>query len=176
MNYERFYPAMSAEYLHGAAVDEAFQVLERCGRAGVFLYDVEEPSPAAWRRAVADAWLMELRDGGERAAYGIINGWTGRAAFVHFCVLPRFDACFTGLARDWLSWLFSLDLFDALLGATPRCYRHVLPRLPAIGFVRRLVVPGAAYLAKYKKYTDTVVTMCTPQSFKEATRAAQDLH
>lgn len=146
--------------------DAVYAAMRACGRHSQMLY--EDDSADAWRAITdpGDAWTYAALADDALAAVLVVNGFAGRTAFAHFCVLAGYDALAVDMGRYVTRWL--LGHFTCLLGATPAHYRHVLRMIARMGFRRQLVVPDGHYMQRLGRHVDSVVIMATRQTYEEA--------
>lgn len=150
---------------NGKERDALYTAMCACGRHSQMLY--EDDSLATWRTFTnpGDAWTYAVLVEGTVAAVAVVNGFSGRSAFVHFCVLAGYDALAVDMGRYVVRWL--LQSFSCLLGATPAPYRHVLRMVGRLGFRRQFVVPQGHYMKRRERHVDSVVSMVTRETCEE---------
>lgn len=121
------------------------------------IYDLERrPNIMDWQGIMQRSRLVVLGNDNGLGAACWVNGFTGKAAFVHFCIFEPAHALELGtLAMD--VWRKE-GLLRSLIGITPITYRHVWPLMEGLGFRKISNVPEACYFGRYKKYKDGLVS------------------
>lgn len=99
-----------------------------------------------------------------------LNGFTGKAAFVHLTSFRGAERKHTtAAARQFMAMVFSardpLDksrhFLETLVGITPSSYSLALRFARACGFVEQARIPQAIHLAHEGRYEDAVLTCRT---------------
>lgn len=149
----------------------AYQLMDAGGMRAQMLYD--DDSPESWMRLTDpdDSRVYVVSEGETHLGVVLLNGFSGRTAFVHFCMLHGHTSRMQEAGEHFLDW--SLAYRSCLIGFTPVSYRHVLRAIERLGLVRQCVVPDGIYLRKRRMLCDGVVTMVTRQSFEQARKTRQ---
>lgn len=159
-----------------AELDRVWSTLCDDGLAPVVFHDGGVRSAADLRGLLAPhrAWCYLAQAVETPLALCWLDGFTGRAARIHFCVLraglPRAEE----IGRMVVRFLLTAPAapatghpppyrLDTLVGLTPAPYRHALDFVARLGFRRAAVIPGAAVLARPagRRVCDAVLTLCT---------------
>ncbi len=166
-----------------AELDRLWTTLREEGLAPVVFHDGGVRSAAGLRGLLSPrrAWCYLVQAADVPLALCWLDGFCGRAARIHFCVLraglPRADEIGRTVVRFLLTAPACPDaggpspspgrpapyLLDTLVGLTPAPYRHALAFVTRLGFRRAAVVPGGAVLARPGgiRVCDAVLTLCT---------------
>ena len=147
---------------------ELFPMLADAGVLQALLYESGEPGLEEWLEATSpkNCWCAEARIDDEVAALVWVNGFSGKAAFMHFAFLPVAKPHLTAVTRKLCAWAFSGGL-SAIIGVTPAVYRHVFPVLRLCGFIEQMRVPGGSFIARRNRHVDAVVNMLTQERFEQ---------
>lgn len=97
-----------------------------------------------------------------------LNNFMGDAAMMHFCYFDAGLSEHTAIGIDTCNFLLRNGELSALIGWTPRPFRHAWKFALAVGFIQTAIVPRGCTLnvgGWYKK-VDAVVTLCTPETLK----------
>lgn len=163
-----------------AELDEVWSALCADGLVPVVFHDGGVRCAADLRALLAPhrAWCYLVQAAGTPLALCWVDGFCGRAARIHFCVLraglPRAEE----IGRMVVCFLLRAQapapppapnghppqhLLDTLVGLTPAPYRHALGFVTRLGFRRAAVIPGGAVLARPTgtRVVDVVLTLCT---------------
>lgn len=147
-----------------------FSLAVEKGVADVVFYEGQFHSWAGWLQylRVTNAWLVQCETPeGEVCGFWWLNGYTGKAAQIHFCFWGlSFDEAVT-LGRQSLHWLFGLGEIISVYGMTPKPWRHVFPFIEALGFRRGLELPGACFIKRKDKHVAGVSSVCVPEEVPE---------
>lgn len=173
-----------------AELDRVWSTLCDDGLAPVVFHDGGVRSAADLRELLAPhrAWCYVIQAAGTPLALCWLDGFSGRAARIHFCVLraglPRAEE----IGRMVVRFLLTAPAapasghpapcpLDTLVGLTPAPYRHALHFVTRLGFRRAAVIPGGALLARPtgNRVCDAVLTLCTRADIPD-TFAPSGLH
>lgn len=111
-----------------------------------------------------NAWIYQLHVDSDVAGFVALNGFMGRAAYVHFCMYKGFEEYNITFGRMIFKEIFETDALEAIFGITPKCYRHVFPKMTdACGLKFQLVIPKACLIRG--KYYDGMLTMCKKEQY-----------
>ena len=112
------------------------------------------------------AYLVCDHDGKTPLATYFVNNFIGNAGTMHFSF---FDA---GLSRskaigiDTCNFLLRNGGLSALIGITPKPFRHAWKFATSVGFVQKAILPQACYLkgVGQTRLVDAVITLCTTET------------
>ncbi|MBZ2172692.1 hypothetical protein EKK70_07425 [Desulfovibrio sp. DS-1] len=163
-----------------AELDRLWATLHEEGLAPVVFHDGGVRCAADLRALLAPhrAWCYLAQAADTPLALCWLDGFCGRAARIHFCVLraglPRAEEIGRLVVRFLLHAQAPVQapatngrpgphLLDTLVGLTPAPYRHALGFVTRLGFRRAAVIPGGAVLARPAgtRICDAVLTLCT---------------
>ena len=159
-----------------AELDRVWSTLCNDGLAPVVFHDGGVQSAADLRGLLAPhrAWCYLAQAAETPLALCWLDGFTGRAARIHFCVLRAGLPRAAEIGRMVVRFLLTAPaapasghlppyLLDTLVGLTPAPYRHALDFVARLGFRRAAVIPGGAVLARPagRRVCDAVLTLCT---------------
>ncbi len=161
-------------------LDRLWDILHEEGLASVVFHDGGVRCAADLRGLLAPhrAWCYLVQAAHTPLALCWVDGFCGRAARIHFCVLraglPRAEEIGRMVVRFLLHAQAPAPvpapdgrpaphLLDTLVGLTPAPYRHALAFVTRLGFRRAAVIPGGAVLARPAgaRICDAVLTLCT---------------
>jgi len=112
------------------------------------------------------AWLYRVDAHAVPQGFFWCNGFSGRAAQVHFCFFRNGMSAARAAGAMALTFLLAPQCADApldtLLGVTPAPYRHALRLAADLGFSRLGVVPAG-------RVVDVVLTVLTRDAFRTMT-------
>jgi hypothetical protein len=150
--------------------DELFTALEQAGRIATFLYDSDVPDLAVWRNFTdpENAWCFLVRVDEAPGAAVVVNTFTGKAAMLHFCCFPEYDAHVVAMGRYVVRWLLGGGRLSALTGLTPVVYRHVLKAVREIGAVEMGRVPDACRIAGKHRCVAGVLSLYTSENLSKS--------
>lgn len=125
------------------------------------------------------AWVYRIEMDGTVQGFFWCNGFSGRAAQVHFCFFRAGMSVARAAGRMALTFLLAPQRGDApldtLLGVTPAPFRHALRLAADLGFTRIGVVPAGTRLAPGTpggggagRVVDVVLTVMTRASICDA--------
>lgn len=157
--------------------DVVFWRMENEGLLGAAMYSTNAPTYDDWLDVLA---RVDRLHGTMIGAYDDHGGLAGFAQLVPFPddqAAYEFDFCvFRHAFKDAVklghmaaAWAFDHLPCDRLVGITPITNRHAWRIAEACGFRRHGVTPNLCYVARKHKKVDGVITICTPESLKEAT-------
>ncbi len=126
------------------------------------------------------AWLYRVDAHAVPQGFFWCNGFSGRAAQVHFCFFRNGMSAARAAGDMALTFLLAPQCADApldtLLGVTPAPYRHALRLAADLGFSRLGVVPAGTRLApgtpgggEAGRVVDVVLTVLTRDAFRTMT-------
>lgn len=168
-----------------AELDSLWDTLCEEGLAPVVFHDGGVRSAADLRELLSPhrTWCYLIQAAGVPLALCWLDGFSGRAARIHFCVLraglPRADEIGRMVVRFLLGAISRPQpqpghlrsqpdgppphTLDTLVGLTPAPYRHALAFVARLGFRRAAVIHGGAVLARPTgaRVCDAVLTLCT---------------
>ncbi len=168
-----------------AELDSLWDTLCEEGLAPVVFHDGGVRSAADLRELLSAhrTWCYLIQATGVPLALCWLDGFSGRAARIHFCVLraglPRADEIGRMVVRFLLRATNPPQpqpgglqpqpdrpapyRLDTLVGLTPAPYRHALAFVARLGFRRAAVIPGGMVLARSTgtRVCDAVLTLCT---------------
>lgn len=96
-----------------------------------------------------------------------VNNFMGNAAMMHFCYLDAGINRKQAIGIEATNFLLWGGKISALIGITPKPFRHAWKFALSVGFVKVGVIPGACRLATpggASRLTDAVATLCTPET------------
>ncbi|WP_307831335.1 hypothetical protein [Nitratidesulfovibrio oxamicus] len=174
-----------------AELDRVWNTLCDDGLAPVVFHDGGVRCAADLRGLLAPhrAWCYLVQTADTPLALCWLDGFCGRAARIHFCVLraglPRADEIGHMVVHFLLhaqapvpspgpNGRPATHLLDTLVGLTPAPYRHALAFVTRLGFRRAAVIPGGAVLARPAgtRVCDAVLTLCTRSDLPDSRRPA----
>ncbi|HEU6437201.1 MAG TPA: hypothetical protein VE028_07090 [Nitratidesulfovibrio sp.] len=161
-----------------AELDRLWDTLREERLAPVVFHDGGVRSAADLRGLLSPhrAWCYLVQAANVPLALCWLDGFSGRAARIHFCVLraglPRADEIGRMVVRFLLAAPGTTQpplgrpapyRLDTLVGLTPAPYRHALAFVARLGFRRAAVIPGGTVLARPTgiRVCDAVLTLCT---------------
>lgn len=163
-----------------AELDRLWDILHKEGLAPVVFHDGGVRCAADLRGLLAPhrAWCYLVQAAGTPLALCWLDGFCGRAARIHFCVLraglPRAEEIGRLVVRFLLPARAPVSapapngqpaahLLDTLVGLTPAPYRHALAFVTRLGFRLAAVIPGGAVLVRPTgtRICNAVLTLCT---------------
>jgi hypothetical protein len=120
----------------------------------IYAYAVYAPD---WERPLAVYWL---------------NNFLGHAALMHFAYLEAGLAERYTIGIDTCNFLLrgSGGQVSALIGITPKPFRHAWQFALAVGFVKLGIIPKACPILNADgsiRLTDAVATLCIPETLKQ---------
>lgn len=126
------------------------------------------------------AWVYRIEMDGTVQGFFWCNGFSGRAAQVHFCFFRNGMSAARAAGAMALTFLLAPQCADApldtLLGVTPAPYRHALRLAADLGFSRLGVVSAGTRLAPGTpgggdagRVVDVVLTVLTRDAFRTMT-------
>ena len=93
-----------------------------------------------------------------------VNGFTGRAAELHYCFLNAGLPHKQAIGIETTNFLLRSGGLSALIGITPKPFRHAWKFALEVGFRKVGILPSACYLKTSGRYVDAVVSLCTPET------------
>lgn len=161
-------------------LDRLWDILHAEGLASVVFHDGGVRCAADLRGLLAPhrAWCYLVQAAHTPLALCWVDGFCGRAARIHFCVLRAGLHRAEEIGHLVVRFLLHAQapapvpapdgrpaphLLDTLVGLTPAPYRHALAFVTRLGFRRAAVIPGGAVLARPAgaRICDAVLTLCT---------------
>lgn len=157
-----------------AELDTVWETLRSNRLVPVVFHDGGVRSASGLRRLLAPrrAWCYLVQAGATPLALCWLNDFSGRAARIHFCVLPSGLPRAVEIGRTVVRFLLTAPspaghpapyLLDTLVGLTPAPYRHALEFVARLGFRRAAAIPGGTMLLRPSgpRVCDAVLTLCT---------------
>lgn len=131
----------------------------------------------AYLLAPERAWVYRIEMDGTVQGFFWCNGFSGKAAQVHFCFFRAGMSVARAAGRMALTFLLAPQRADApldtLLGVTPAPFRHALRLAADLGFTRIGVVPAGTRLAPGTpggggagRVVDVVLTVMTRETLR----------
>lgn len=144
-----------------------WDALEAEGKVPFLFYDGETrdrqdyiefmSSPDVYAYAVYDKATGQIP-----VATYFLNGFIGRSAQMHFCYLDAGIEDRYALGIETCNFLLRSGGISALIGITPKPFRHAWKFALAVGFRRMGVLPAACRVKD--RYVDAVITLCTHET------------
>lgn len=157
--------------------DVLFWMMENEGLLGAAMYSMASPTYDDWLDVLARVDRFHGTMIGAYDEYCWLYGFAQLLPFPDDQAAYEFDFCVfrhafkeaVQLGHLAAAWAFENLPCDRLVGITPITNRHAWKIAEACGFVRHSVTPELCYVARKHKKVDGVITICTPESLKEAT-------
>lgn len=80
-----------------------------------------------------EGWIYTCHLDGKLVGVTVFNSFNGKTALFHFCMIDAQEHT-ADFGRLIFHTIFSGGYLGTVLGATPKCYRHVFPILHSVGF------------------------------------------
>lgn len=99
-----------------------------------------------------------------------VNDFIGRAGKMHFCFLNAGIEHRYAIGIETCNFLLRAGGISALVGITPKPFRHAWQFALNVGFQKMGILPAACRLARLSgggnrdSHVDAVVTLCTPET------------
>lgn len=112
------------------------------------------------------AYLVCDHDWETPLATFFVNNFIGHAALMHFVFLDAGQSRKREIGIDVCNFLLRNGEVSALIGITPKPFRHAWKYALSVGFVQKAVLPEACFLAyaEVPRLVDAVVTLCTRET------------
>lgn len=157
--------------------DVVFWRMENEGLLGAAMYSTEAPTYNDWLDVLKRVDILHGTMIGAYDENGVLAGFAQFMPVLTEYADYEFDFCvFRHAFKDAVhlghlaaEWAFENIQCDRLVGITPITNRHAWRIAEACGFRRHGVTPNLCYVARKHKKVDGVITICTPESLKEAT-------
>lgn len=104
----------------------------------------------------------------EPLATYFVNNFVGHAAMMHFAYLDAGLSRRYAIGIDVCNFLLRNGGLSALIGITPRPFRHAWKFALEVGFVQKAILPQACRIVTdgHTRMVDAVATLCTPETLK----------
>lgn len=95
-----------------------------------------------------------------------VNDFIGRVGKMHFCFLDAGIEHKYAIGVEACNFLLRAGGISALIGITPKPFRHAWQYALQVGFQKIGILPAACHLARLSgdkaRHVDAVITLCTP--------------
>lgn len=157
--------------------DVVFWRMENEDLLGAAMYSLSAPTYDDWLDVLERVDMLNGTMIGAYDEHGVLAGFAQLVPFPDDQAACEFDFCVfrhafkdaVNLAHMGAAWAFENLSCDRLVGITPITNRHAWKIAEACGFRRHSVTPELCYVARKQKKVNGVITICTPESLKEAT-------
>lgn len=103
-----------------------------------------------------------------------VNDFIGLSCKMHFCFLDAGIEHKYAIGVETCNFLLRAGGIAALIGITPKPFRHAWQFALRVGFTKMGVLPAACRLARLpgnkSSYVDAIVTLCTPETLLPGNR------
>ena len=169
------YRTLRARGLDDEILCEFWEKLTAEGVAQMTFYECMPSSPydfCLWAKGASQDVRLIEDEFGEILAMYWLNNPLGKSAMIHFCYVRAAFLEQNAIGKYVVrSLLLTTDadgafVLSALMGITPKVYRHALKFIKDLGFSLFGVLPKSCYFSETKKHRDGVISVLTRENLK----------